>query len=74
MIFLFPTNLISGTRANGSYRVCRMFKYSSIPVIVSGLTNEIIKAGMIAMERVKITLYQIGKVKSRNPSITNWPA
>lgn len=71
IIFLSATNFINGTRANGSWMDCWMFRAESIFVSVSGLKKVTQIAGTIAIERVRRTLCQIGSVKSRNPSITN---
>lgn len=69
--FLLLANLISGINANGSWTDYRMFNRMSIPVNYSELKINIIKEGPIDIERVKRTLCQTGRVKSRKPSITN---
>ena len=74
MIFLSATNFISGTSAKGSWTDCRMLRVESILVNVSGLKNVRLIAGTIAIERVRRTLCHIGSLKSRKPSMTNWPA
>lgn len=43
-------------------------------VSVSGLKKVTQMAGTMAMDLVSKTRCQIGSVKSRKPSITNWPA
>lgn len=71
IILASATNLISGTRAKGSCTDYKMFRAESMFVRVSGLKNVTQIAGTIAMDLVSSTLCQMGKVKSRKPSMTN---
>lgn len=71
IIFGSATNLINGTKANGSWIDCWILRAESMLVRVSGLKNVTQIAGTMAIERVRSTLYQIGRVKSRKPSMTN---
>lgn len=51
-----------------------MFKKLSSWFNLSLLKNATPRAGMIATDLVRSTLYQTGRVKSKKPSMTNCPA
>jgi len=51
-----------------------MLSQLSKELSATGFKKETAKAGQIAMDLVSRTLYQTGRVKSRKPSMTNYPA